>query len=198
MRPLSYAQAHVILIAFTLDTPDSLDNAQYKWSEEVRRICGPNVPVLLVGCKSDLRAANQKDDRRIISTAQVSHGGLHRSKLSADSRRCLCRVKRLPLPSVHEPTLSVLRYAMTASTPSSKRQRGQQCLFDHLTLSRRAVQKQISRRTAKGANEIKHKTSNRTVDVSYCNIYLNCVGRDYILQPRQYIAMRLKSTDASN
>lgn len=26
-----------------------------QWIEEVRRICGPHVPVLLVGCKRDLR-----------------------------------------------------------------------------------------------------------------------------------------------
>lgn len=55
LRPLSYASAHVILIAFSIDTPDSLENAQYKWAEEVRRICGPHVPVLLVGCKRDVR-----------------------------------------------------------------------------------------------------------------------------------------------
>lgn len=55
LRPLSYAQAHVILIAFSLDSPDSLENAQYKWSEEVRQICGSHIPILLVGCKADLR-----------------------------------------------------------------------------------------------------------------------------------------------
>lgn len=27
----------------------------YQWMEEVRQICGPSVPVLLVGCKRDLR-----------------------------------------------------------------------------------------------------------------------------------------------
>lgn len=55
LRPLSYSQAHVILIAFAIDTPDSLENVQVKWMEEVRQICGPSVPVLLVGCKRDLR-----------------------------------------------------------------------------------------------------------------------------------------------
>ncbi|EPQ30942.1 uncharacterized protein PFL1_01840 [Pseudozyma flocculosa PF-1] len=55
LRPLSYSQAHVILIAFSIDTPDSLENVTVKWMEEVRQICGPSVPVLLVGCKRDLR-----------------------------------------------------------------------------------------------------------------------------------------------
>jgi len=58
LRPLSYSKAHVILIAFAIDTPDSLENVTVKWIEEVRSICGPNVPVILVGCKADLRPAN--------------------------------------------------------------------------------------------------------------------------------------------
>ncbi|PWN21031.1 hypothetical protein BCV69DRAFT_282536 [Microstroma glucosiphilum] len=55
LRPLSYSQAHVILIAFSLDTPDSLENVTVKWIEEVRNICGSQIPVILVGCKTDLR-----------------------------------------------------------------------------------------------------------------------------------------------
>jgi len=55
LRPLSYSKSHVILIAFGIDTPDSLDNVTVKWIEEVRSICGPHIPVLLVGCKVDLR-----------------------------------------------------------------------------------------------------------------------------------------------
>lgn len=79
LRPLSYSKAHVILIAFSVDTPDSLDNVTNKaslyvlkrsnrstwdallttpleqWNEEVRSICGQNIPVILVGCKTDLR-----------------------------------------------------------------------------------------------------------------------------------------------
>ncbi|EIN05075.1 rho small monomeric GTPase [Punctularia strigosozonata HHB-11173 SS5] len=55
LRPLSYSKSHVILIAFAIDTPDSLENVTVKWIEEVRSICGQTIPVLLVGCKSDLR-----------------------------------------------------------------------------------------------------------------------------------------------
>ncbi|KAH9917053.1 ras-domain-containing protein [Fomitopsis serialis] len=55
LRPMSYSKSHVILIAFAIDTPDSLENVTVKWIEEVRSICGPTIPVLLVGCKSDLR-----------------------------------------------------------------------------------------------------------------------------------------------
>lgn len=30
-------------------------NSDFKWIEEVRAICGPTIPVILVGCKADLR-----------------------------------------------------------------------------------------------------------------------------------------------
>lgn len=78
LRPLSYSKAHVILIAFSLDTPDSLENVSHKWAEEVRSICGPSIPVMLVGCKRDLRDEAESrnggaplDERRWISTARV-------------------------------------------------------------------------------------------------------------------------------
>lgn len=54
LRPLAYSKAHVILIGFSVDSPDSLDNVQHKWVEEARERC-PTVPIILVGLKKDLR-----------------------------------------------------------------------------------------------------------------------------------------------
>lgn len=54
LRPLAYSKAHVILIGFAVDTPDSLDNVKRKWSEEATRLC-PDTPIILVGLKKDLR-----------------------------------------------------------------------------------------------------------------------------------------------
>ncbi|TFY81202.1 hypothetical protein EWM64_g2809 [Hericium alpestre] len=55
LRPLSYSKSHVILIAYAIDTTDSLENVTVKWIEEVRSICGSVIPIILVGCKADLR-----------------------------------------------------------------------------------------------------------------------------------------------
>jgi len=54
LRPLSYPDSHVVLICFAIDLPDSLENVQEKWIGEVMHFC-PKVPVMLVGCKKDLR-----------------------------------------------------------------------------------------------------------------------------------------------
>ncbi|KAK9476805.1 P-loop containing nucleoside triphosphate hydrolase protein [Lipomyces japonicus] len=54
LRPLSYSKAHVILVAFAVDTPDSLDNVSSKWITEINELC-PGIPIILVGLKKDLR-----------------------------------------------------------------------------------------------------------------------------------------------
>ncbi|KAK9472806.1 small GTPase superfamily [Dipodascopsis tothii] len=54
LRPLSYPDSNVILICFSIDSPDSLDNVQEKWISEVIHFC-QHLPIILVGCKKDLR-----------------------------------------------------------------------------------------------------------------------------------------------
>merc|ERR1712131_105742 len=54
LRPLSYPDTHVILMCFSVDSPDSLENIPEKWVPEVKHFC-PNVPIVLVGNKRDLR-----------------------------------------------------------------------------------------------------------------------------------------------
>lgn len=72
LRPLAYSKAHVILIGFSMDTPDSLENVKNKvrallsclasnksltskkWIDEANERC-PGVPIILVGLKKDLR-----------------------------------------------------------------------------------------------------------------------------------------------
>ena len=54
LRPLSYPDTDVILMCFSIDSPASLENIREKWMPEVKRFC-PNVPIILVGNKKDLR-----------------------------------------------------------------------------------------------------------------------------------------------
>merc|ERR1712156_860538 len=54
LRPLSYPDTDVILMCFSIDSPDSLDNIPEKWTPEAKHFC-PNVPIILVGNKKDLR-----------------------------------------------------------------------------------------------------------------------------------------------
>lgn len=54
LRPLSYPDTDVIVMCFAIDSPDSLENIPEKWVQEVKHFC-PNVPIVLVGNKKDLR-----------------------------------------------------------------------------------------------------------------------------------------------
>ena len=54
LRPLSYPDTDVLLLCFSINSPDSFINIPEKWAPEVSHFC-PNVPIVLVGNKSDLR-----------------------------------------------------------------------------------------------------------------------------------------------
>lgn len=64
LRPLSYPDTDVVLMCFSIDSPDSLENIPEKWTPEVRHFC-PNVPIILVGNKKDLR--NDDHTRRELN-----------------------------------------------------------------------------------------------------------------------------------
>jgi Ras family protein A len=72
LRPLSYPDAHVIVICYSIDSIDSLENVEEKWYPEVKSFC-PNLPILLIGNKTDLRnSQNMNDDRspRLVTTQE--------------------------------------------------------------------------------------------------------------------------------
>ena len=54
LRPVFYPDSDVILLCFSIDNPDSLRNVTERWTPEIREYL-PNVPVVLVGNKRDLR-----------------------------------------------------------------------------------------------------------------------------------------------
>ncbi|XP_063932747.1 ras-like GTP-binding protein RHO [Zophobas morio] len=54
LRPIQYPETDVVLICFSVAWRDSLENVPVRWWPEVKHFC-PNVPILLIGTKSDLR-----------------------------------------------------------------------------------------------------------------------------------------------
>ncbi|XP_039123344.1 rac-like GTP-binding protein 7 [Dioscorea cayenensis subsp. rotundata] len=64
LRPLSYRGADVFLMAFSLISKASYENIHKKWVPELKHY-SPNVPIVLVGTKLDLR-----DDLQFLSDHQ--------------------------------------------------------------------------------------------------------------------------------
>ncbi|KAI2657301.1 Rho-related GTP-binding protein RhoG [Labeo rohita] len=58
LRTLSYPQTNVFIICFSIGSPSSQANVRHKWHPEVSHHC-PNVPILLVGTKRDLRSDSE-------------------------------------------------------------------------------------------------------------------------------------------
>ncbi|XP_055371909.1 rho-related BTB domain-containing protein 1 isoform X3 [Condylostylus longicornis] len=53
-RRFAYGRSDVVLLCFSIASPTSLRNCKLMWYPEIRRFC-PDTPVILVGCKNDLR-----------------------------------------------------------------------------------------------------------------------------------------------
>lgn len=53
-RRFAYGRSDVVLLCFSIANPTSLRNCRLMWFPEIRRFC-PHTPIVLVGCKNDLR-----------------------------------------------------------------------------------------------------------------------------------------------
>ncbi|XP_077354600.1 rho-related GTP-binding protein RhoF isoform X2 [Festucalex cinctus] len=73
LRPLSYQEAHLILLCFDVTNPTSFDNVTIKWHPEVKHFCR-DVPVILIGCKTDLRKDKECSRRlKAVNQAPVTY-----------------------------------------------------------------------------------------------------------------------------
>ncbi|OCL13275.1 hypothetical protein AOQ84DRAFT_117467 [Glonium stellatum] len=61
LRSLSYDDTHAIMLCFSVDSPDSLENVETKWVGEIAENC-PGVKLVLVALKCDLRRREDADD----------------------------------------------------------------------------------------------------------------------------------------
>jgi small GTP-binding protein len=54
-RASAYQNTDVFLVCFSIISPFSFENVRTKWVPEIRRYSSPEKPLILVGCKVDLR-----------------------------------------------------------------------------------------------------------------------------------------------
>ena len=53
-RRFAYGRSDVVLMCFDIGKASSLENCKEMWYSQIKRFC-PNTPIILVGCKNDLR-----------------------------------------------------------------------------------------------------------------------------------------------
>lgn len=61
LRSLSYDDTHCIMLCFSIDSKDSLENVESKWVGEIAENC-QGVKLVLVALKCDLRQQNPDDE----------------------------------------------------------------------------------------------------------------------------------------
>lgn len=66
LRPLSYPNTDCFLLCFSISARSSYENVSSKWYPEIKHHC-PNVPIVLVGTKGDLR---NKEDLDVVTQAE--------------------------------------------------------------------------------------------------------------------------------
>lgn len=60
LRSLSYDDSDLIMLCYSVDSPESLENVESKWVGEITEHC-PSVKVVLIALKCDLREAQDED-----------------------------------------------------------------------------------------------------------------------------------------
>lgn len=64
LRSLAYPNSDVFLLCFSLSSEHSYNSTADYWSPEIRQYC-PEIPVILVGTKSDMRCDEQINESLI-------------------------------------------------------------------------------------------------------------------------------------
>lgn len=72
LRSLSYSDTHCIILCFSIDSSDSLENVKNKWVGEILEHC-EGVKLILVALKADLRQSDDSNDN--MGTSAYTNNG---------------------------------------------------------------------------------------------------------------------------
>ena len=109
LRPLSYPRTDVFLICFSVDSKESFSRAESFWLPELSYHC-PNVPILLVATKVDLRESNKDSSLVKISPTEG------RSMAESLKLAGYCECSSLHLNSIDQVIVEAVR-AVTRPPP---------------------------------------------------------------------------------
>lgn len=127
LRPLSYPQTDVFLVAFSLISRPSFENVKAKWYPELKHHC-PGVPMILVGTKLDLRSdpnTVQKLREKSPPTTPISfEEGLDQSKSIGAIKYLECSaLTQKGLKHVFDEAIRVVLCPPTVRSPSPRHRR---------------------------------------------------------------------------
>lgn len=115
LRSLSYSDTHTIMLCFSVDSPDSLENVGSKWMAEIQEHC-QGVALVLVALKCDLRN-NEDNENDKFSKLTSYEQGLDMAKRIGAMKYLECSAKKNR--GVNEAFTEAARCALTAHPKSA-------------------------------------------------------------------------------
>ncbi|KAI4196879.1 MAG: hypothetical protein LQ350_006248 [Teloschistes chrysophthalmus] len=122
LRSLSYDDTHTIMLCFSVDSKDSLENIESKWVGEIAENC-QGVKLVLVALKCDLRTDEEDDENEDPSQPRKSNDmidykeGLDVARRIQALRYLECSAKRNR--GVNEAFTEAARVALSVKTGNS-------------------------------------------------------------------------------
>jgi len=128
LRPLSYPQTDVFLVAFSLISRPSFENVKAKWFPELKHH-SPGVPMILVGTKLDLRSdpntVAKLREKQPPTTPITFEEGLDMAKSISAVKYLECSaLTQKGLKSVFDEAIRVV-----LCPPAPKRKKGSKCVI---------------------------------------------------------------------
>ncbi len=119
LRPLSYPQADVIVMCFSIDSPNSLENVAEMWVPEMSHFC-PNIPIILVGNKKDLRD-DQETKEKLSKFGQAAVTDVEgRAMCERINGYAYMECSAKTLDGVRDVFLTATRVALTIEQPEQR------------------------------------------------------------------------------
>eukprot|EP01098_Paradermamoeba_levis_P012657 TRINITY_DN5577_c0_g1_i1.p1 TRINITY_DN5577_c0_g1~~TRINITY_DN5577_c0_g1_i1.p1 ORF type:complete len:201 (-),score=44.82 TRINITY_DN5577_c0_g1_i1:68-670(-) len=133
LRSLSYPQTDVFLVGYSVVNPFSFRNVKEKWMPEIKHFC-PNIPVVLVGTKIDLReneAALKRLQEKNLSPITQEEGIKMASDVGATRYFECSAITQLGLKEVFEQVCRVALNHKSTKQKQQKKKKGhaQNCLI---------------------------------------------------------------------
>ncbi|KAG5656050.1 hypothetical protein KAF25_001620 [Fusarium avenaceum] len=122
LRMVSYSRTHVVLVAFSVDSVDSLESVKAKWMREVHDSC-PGAPTILVGLKTDLR--ENRVLRQEIQSSPLQFVTTQEGKEYARELGAICYVECSALTG--QGIDNVFELAVRATLVKSEEKQGKSC-----------------------------------------------------------------------
>jgi len=123
-RSLSYPMTDIYLLCFSIDSPTSFENAKNKWYKEISYY-SPNVPMILVGTKCDLRE-DPKTIEQLAQQGQEPVSVADGQRLAKELDRCVkymeCSSKtQVGLKAVFNDAITYVLNSYSKPPPSARR-----------------------------------------------------------------------------